>query len=92
MFTEKNKNLANALAPIEKAAGDIIRKLPKDVREDAYLEGYIAYKEKKDIAMHIKKWWKRERRYHIKEQTITGCKPQACDLTEIKELRKDLGY
>lgn len=88
MFKSQEKNLINILAPVEKAAGKRIRRFPKNVQEDAWMVGYLAYLEGKDINEALTLWNRKERRYQKKILAFTRARPLKCDKQELKDISK----
>lgn len=89
MFKDNKKELEKALAPIEKVAGDIIRKYAKNVQEDAWMVAYLAYMEKKDIVETLKLWRRKARRDQKKILYFTSARPLKADKAQLIKISKD---
>jgi len=60
--------------------------IPRDLREDAYQEAWIANAEGKQIMAYLSAWWRRERANSAKTH-IFG-RPLPRDRAEMREIRK----
>jgi hypothetical protein len=89
MFKKKCKNLKDVLAPVEKVAGRIIRSYAKNVQEDAWMVGYLAYMEKKDIVEALKLWRRKARRDQKKILYFTSARPLKEDKEQLIQISKD---
>lgn len=90
MFDKKEKYREKSILDhIEEVAGDLIRKLPKDVQEEALQEAVLAYLEGKDILEHLKLWRRAERRYLKKILCFTRARPLKRDKEEMKKISKE---
>ena len=89
MFNKNKNNLKKVLAPIEKMAGERIRKFAKDVQADAWSVAYLAYLEGKDVHLALTMWNRKERAYKKKILAFTRARPLAREKEQLKQIQKD---
>ena len=73
---------------IDKAAGDYIRKQPKNVQEDALNEAVLAHLEGRDIVKHLVLWRRKQRNYEKKILSFTRARPLKRDKEELIRISK----
>jgi hypothetical protein len=84
-----NKKLEKILEPVNKIAGNRIRKFAKDVQEDAWMIAYVAYIEDKNIHRVLTLWRRTERKYQKRILAFTRARPLLEEKGEIKRIKKE---
>ena len=74
---------------IENAVGNMIRKMAKNVQEEALHEAVVAYLQGENIREHLVLWQRNERRYQKKILAFTRARPLKRDKDEIIRISKD---